>query len=312
MQIKSFVYKLILFMACLFVTDRTLGWILGKIYFGQTKGQLAMTTYAVQKTHEDILILGSSRASRHYSPAILSAKTGLSVYNSGRDGEMVPYSDALLHVSLARYKPRVVILDIDPWSINLDGKKYDRLSVLLPYTSNPEVLKQLKQYDPWLPVKIASHVYRYNSSLFISLYNILKTNSLETDDRGFLPFHNVISEEAYADYVQRTAAERENWQVEYDKRALGLLEDFLRTSSAKKIKTFVVISPAIFKGFFNPRYVKLIRDLVARYPEVKYLDFSEKERYNSDHSLFGDPMHLNNRGAEVFSRELSDSVFRNL
>jgi hypothetical protein len=141
----KFLTRLLFFLLILFLVDFALGSFLQIIYYNQTKGQFAQTTTSIDKTNQDILIFGSSRAVRHYSPEILTKKLKMSCYNVGRDAQMIPYDAAIQEAVFARYKPKMIILDVNSWELSPNDSKYEKLSILLPYVYNhPEFLKYLK------------------------------------------------------------------------------------------------------------------------------------------------------------------------
>ena len=64
-----------------FVLDAVLGIALRRLYFGMSWGKSSRITYALERTSERILFLGSSRAYTHYVPEIFEGKLGRESYN---------------------------------------------------------------------------------------------------------------------------------------------------------------------------------------------------------------------------------------
>ena len=74
---------------------------------------------AMRAEHE-ILILGSSRAHHHYDSPFLSDTLGIDVYNGGIDGNGVVLAYGILEMVLNRYKPKLVVFDVEPaFNINI-------------------------------------------------------------------------------------------------------------------------------------------------------------------------------------------------
>jgi len=96
-QLKGFVLKTLLLIVFVFLIDCTIGTTLQYFYFKQESGFLYRTTYAIEKTKADVLIFGSSRASRHYNPNIFTNRIHLSCYNVGHDGNFILYQYAVLN-----------------------------------------------------------------------------------------------------------------------------------------------------------------------------------------------------------------------
>ena len=60
--------------------------------------------------------------------------------------------------------------------------------------------------------------------------------------------------------------------------------------------------------YFFPTFEKFSRDLLEKYPELVYLDYSRDEYFSKNHEFFVDGDHLNNKGAEEFTK----TVIQNL
>ena len=113
---KKFLLKLLIVLTGMAIADVAVGGLMGHFYFRIRHGEQARTTYAVDSANQKILILGSSRASHHYIPAIIEDSLGMSCYNAGKDKQGVFYSLAILKAVCARHRPQGVILDITPFS----------------------------------------------------------------------------------------------------------------------------------------------------------------------------------------------------
>ena len=65
-EIQIFLAKAFVFLAILVILDFLIGSILEYFYFKQESGLLYRTTYSLDSTHADFLVLGSSTANHHY------------------------------------------------------------------------------------------------------------------------------------------------------------------------------------------------------------------------------------------------------
>lgn len=315
-----FFVRLAAFSVILFAADRLAGLVLKKIYFSQKKGQYSQTTYALDSAKQDILIFGSSRAARHYSPSVISKASGLSCYNSGRDGSMIPYAAAVQEISLSRHIPKMIILDISPRELGIDRTKYERLSVLLPYASEHEqLMKYIKEVSPFEPDKLVSKTYPYNSAAFVMACNTLLAKSVTKDDNGYLPLESSLTKAETADYfkgmVSRANKIRKKTELAEDK-AVAYFKQFLDNTAKYNIKTLVVLSPTIIK---NPFYLdnqmlerNLIEKMAARYKNVTFLDYSKDPRFNGHSEKFADYFHLNVQGSKEFSQIIAQNVKANI
>jgi len=315
-----FLVRLTAFSVILIAADRLVGFALKKIYFNQRVGQFSQTTYAVDSTRQDIMIFGSSRAVRHYSPAIISNASGLSCYDSGRDGLMIPYSTAIEEVSLARHIPKLIILDITPRELGIDKSKYEKLAILLPYCDeHPQFIKYIKEVSEFEAEKLFSKTYPYNSTAFILANNSLFSKSVEKDDNGYLPLHGVMTKVEMDDYSKRMTkrSKRTHQKTEIaETKAVNYFRQFLNNAAKNKIKTMVVISPTILNNSFYLDNQIVERDLIVKitseYPNVTFLDFSTDPRFNHHPEKFDDVFHLNKKGSEEFSAIIAQHIKANL
>ena len=313
---KKFLFRLIIFFAVLILIDQGLGMVFKKIYFGQRVGQFSQTTYAIDSAKQDVIIFGSSRAVRDYSSPIISSTTGLTCYNSGRDGLMIPYCAAVEDVTLKRCRPKLLILDIAPRELGTDKIKYERLTILLPYCQqHKELVNYISQASRFEKYKLFSKTYPYNSSLFILATNALFPGSEKKDKNGYLPLDGVMDKAEMDDYLERMTsryATIRNKPEVAEKAAVGYYRQFLDSAAAKGVKTLVVISPTLLKDPFyldNQTIEKnIIANIAKAYPNVTFLDFSSDARFNYHPDKFADVFHLNKKGSEEFSAILGQYI----
>lgn len=306
-----FLKRLFLFLIVVIVIDQLLGLLLSHLYFNQHKGQYAQTTYAVDSANQDIIIFGSSRAVRHYSPTILSNAFGKSCYNVGRDGQMIPYYAALEEVIFNRQKPKMVIIDINSWEFFEGNSKYEKLSILLPYChKHPELIKYLETSSPFERYKLFSAIYPFNSSLFIATNNKLFENKLSLAENGYDPLDKNMDEAGIAFTKKIIAKEKMDVSVKtakIDTLAMRFYKQFLQKCADAKIPTYVVISPTIAPENSSIRKDKLI-EITKLYPTATFLDFSSNPNYNNHLEKFADIFHLNKKGSEEFTKELVSKI----
>lgn len=315
-----FFVRLVAFSVVLIAADHLVGFALKKIYFNQRVGQFSQTTYAVDSTRQDIMIFGSSRAVRHYSPTIISKGSGLSCYDSGRDGLMIPYSAAIEEVSLARHIPKLIILDITPRELGVDRSKYEKLAILLPYCEeHPQLIKYIKEVSEFEAEKLFCKTYPYNSSAFILANNSLLSKSVEKDDNGYLPLHGVMNKAEMDDYIKRMNKRAKKIRQKNEiaeTKAVNYFKQFLNNAAKNKIKTIVIISPTILNNLFYLDNQTIERDLIGKitseYPNVTLLDFSADPRFNYHPEKFDDVFHLNKKGSEEFSAIVTQHIKANL
>lgn len=304
LEVIKFLKRLFLFFLLVAVVDFGLGSLIEKAYFSQKKGQFAQTTYSVDSTKQEILIFGSSRAVRHYSSSIISKAFNTSCYNVGRDAQSIPYYAAIQEATLKRYRPKMIIVDVNSWELSPGDSKYEKLSILLPYCrKHPELVPYVEQGSKEEHFKLYSRTYPYNSSLFILGYNALFPNKVPTDDNGYLPLTGEMTELMLKDHTQRMMTDRSEFDQSIDNKALAYYTNFLAKASKLGIKTYVVISPKILKEPVTFK-VKKLMEVASKFNNVKFINFSEDSKYNFKYEKFADVFHLNKKGSEEFTKDL--------
>lgn len=312
-KIIQFLLRLLAFCVVLVLADRLLGFVFSKLYFSQRVGQYHQTTYAVDSARQDILIFGSSRAVRHYDTDSIAAATGLSTYNAGRDGQMIPYAAAVEAIALKRNRPKLVILDINCWELAENPGKYEKLTILLPYyAQHPELKPYLSEISPFETYKLFSKVYPFNSSIFILASNALFPASAKKDANGYLPLDAVMTPAFLKEYKGNMEARYQkikNKEEKPDQKAIGYYKKFLDATAAAQIPTLVVISPSVIKEPYildnQEKEKQLVKEIATSYPQVTFLDYSADPRFYDHPEKFSDAFHLNRQGASEFSADLA-------
>lgn len=163
---KKFLVRLVIFLVVLFAIDFVVGNVLRKLYFQQKSGPDYETIYAMEKSTEDLMVFGSSRARNHYHPKAFEEALGMSFYNAGRNGNFILYSNAVAQAVLKRHQPKIVILDIVGHEFEYYAPNYEKLSVLLPfYKTHPEIRSTVNLRGEFESIKLWFQMYPFNSTL---------------------------------------------------------------------------------------------------------------------------------------------------
>ena len=296
-----FFLKLIIFFVIIFVLDYSIGSILRYFYFKQESGLQYRTTYSIEKTTADLLIFGSSRANHHYDPNVFEKRLNLPYYNVGRDGNFILYHSAVLKGVLARYTPKIVILDIIGGEFQKNQDSYDRLSSLLPYyKSHPEMRSIIELKSRFEKVKMLSFIYPYNSSMFtIAVGNTEFNKKRRGDIQGYLPLTKVWNGTIQID------SSSTNYEI--DSIKVKAYETFIKNCIQSKVKLYIVCSPYFIKKNHSDYSVKLGQEIAKR-NNIKFFDYSGDTTFTNNSTLFADIAHLNEKGATVLSNILIDNI----
>lgn len=298
---RSLLKKVILIILFARVFDFGVGRFLRTQYFKAPVGKLYRTTYSLEKTHEELLVFGSSRAYSHYFPDILEKELKMSYYNVGHDAASIMYSRALLKGILRRYKPRAIILDIRYDDLEIKKMNYDMLSALLPYyQTHPEIRDILLLRSRFEAIKLLSQIYPFNSHLLSILTAKLKNNAIRwVDKKGYSNNNNKWK----FGLKLEDLSNRNN----IDPVAVQNLIEFIQDIKKSDIKLLVVMSPyyRVFKG--QSKSMMLIKTICDEYG-IYFLNYSQLEKYLFNPELIFDPNHLNQFGAIQFTEDLCKNI----
>lgn len=290
--------KLIYFFIIVFVLDYALGAALKKGYFSQKSGFDYRTTYAINQNRSDILILGSSRASHHYIPSLIEDSLKLSAYNGGRDACFMFYYYALLQANLKRYHPKVIVLDIIPDEFQQYQDSYDHLNLLLPYCdSHPEIREVCQLRGKQEKFKLLSHIYSYNSKLLpvITAFADIKKKDSGQDDpnlKGYVRMNRVLNEPKAAELLSD----------QIDTLKVAYFKKFINDCKSAKVKLIVTFSP-IYVQYNTPRNKNVeIAKSICELNKIPFFDYLDDKDFD-DPKLYADWHHLNNTGAELYTKK---------
>jgi len=301
-----FIYKLLIFIVTLLFLDYSIGKILEYFYKRQQSGLLYRATYSIDSAKADILIFGSSRANHHYGPIIFENRLHHSCYNTGRDGQTIFYNYAVLKGVLKRYSPRMIILDFSREEFLKNQESYDKLSALLPYyKAHPEMRSIIELKSPFEKYKLLlSKTYPYNSLIFtiaIGTTELNKSREEGIDKNGYVPLTEISKKPISTDSAY------ENFLLDYTK--INYYESFINDCMNANVKLYIALSPVFIKYTFKDPSVEIARGIAKKF-NIPFYDFSKDSLFLNNAGLFADAVHLNDKGAKIFSNKVIDHILQ--
>ncbi len=292
---KLFLYKLLVVSAGMLLADAGIGKLLDFAYYKIHYGEQARMTYAIDSSKEDIIILGSSRASHHYIPAVISSRLNLSCYNAGKDKQGLFYSQAVVEMILHRYRPKYVILDITPFSFDVKERGPDLLSILLPYyKKHPEIQSIVNKRSRWEWLKTKSYLYCYNSLPLQIFFNTISKAREAGAKNGYVPLYRTWNNASVAQYVLQQKPSPA------DSLLTKAFRDIIHITKEAGCKLVVVASPFYFpvpqEWPTIPGAKKICLD-----EGISFLDYSGSPAFLGNTQFFSDAYHLNDTGAQLLS-----------
>ena len=294
-QARRFFKISLLILTIIVISDQLIGRTMEFLYFKQKSGLLYRTTFAIDSTKADYIVLGSSRANHDYDPSVFEKNLHKSFYNCGRDRQGLLYSCAVLSGILERYTPKFIIIDIrlDEFTQADEGT----LSTLLPYAQNKAVARYFRYNSRFENVKLISKIYPYNSLLTNLVVGLNKRWS--GDNKGYVPLASQCSD---------TPVETFSETGKPDTLKMQVFERLLSVVNDRHIPVLLVISPIRYKCLGQVTINECL-SLERSYSNTRFLNFTNQRQWEN-FNLYSDNNHLNSRGASLYSYKLSKYLQR--
>lgn len=292
---KRFLTRIFLFFLIIIVIDLLSGKMFDYMLKNAKGGDNARNFFINTQVDTDILIFGSSRATHHYNPFIFQDSLKMTCFNAGQDGNGAIYSYARYQLICQRYAPKLVIYDVLPMfdlTIGEDNHRY--LGSLRPYYSMAGIPEVFDMVDKTEKIKMKSNLFRYNSQ-FLQIVNDYVHPIKSAGEKGYLPLNEKFD--------TMKVVKNDDVSIDFDTLKILCLNKFVKESPTTRI--VFCVSP-IWYGM-NPQQLQPIRDICEK-EGLQFVDFSNDPKYVHNNNLFRDGLHLNSKGADMFSKELINVI----
>ena len=295
---KKYLLHILLFFVIVAAVDVSVG-AFGRYLQGHAKGgSTRQFDDLVMKERHDVLILGSSRAHHHYDAPFLRDTLGVDVYNAGFDGNGVVLADGVLEMVLNRYKPQLVLFDVEPdFDVNVyekDNHHTRYIKNLKPYYREggvSEIIKDVSM-DEWR--KVQSGLIRYNTEILgMAVDNLIDRGM---DRRGF---------QSLSGKMEKDPEPKAPKKEELDPFKLAYGEKLIVLWQSNDVPLVLVGSPKY--GKTDSEALRPVKDIANKY-EVPFLDYYADPSFMAHKEWFKEPMHLNSEGARVFSKMIAQEI----
>ncbi len=276
--------------------------------------------YQLDKEAVDILVLGSSHARNSYNTELIDKALEVNSYSLASGGQKIVVTNNLLEDILRDIKPKLVILDVFPGSLDFPYKDHQKGNQLQVFDNTKWTLNKLKLLrsiysSGELPAAISPMIRNHKD------WN--KANWTFTDEeldssraffnKGFSGSFTIIDDKVRVnllDYKQR----KENY-LKLDKNEI---DPFKLKDEIEQIKKAIEICKMhnielllVSSPYFDAYYSKLasnfhflVQDL-CRESGVKFLDFNTKfDELGLSMTDFRDRSHVNILGADKVTSSL--------
>lgn len=286
-----------------FVVDRGLGYLFGKAYASARYGNYHRQEYCLHDSHEEMLILGSSRAVNHYVPQIFTDSTGMSCYNCGSNGQCVYFHYGILSSYLERCDiPKVVLWEVtNKDAVVTHGQASGLDAAVERFTPN---FGEYAGIDSVLLLKgwrerlmLMSWCYRYNSKA-VQLVKCLFFPSPE--DHGYEALMGGMSES------RPFVVEKPETEDVFDECKLLYVNKLIKDCQAHGVQLVFIESPRYYDAPFIG--IDTLKAL-AKQNNIPFLDYRHAPEF-MDPRFFHNKKHLNDYGAHCYSSIVAGALKR--
>ncbi len=245
----------------------------------------------------DVIIMGNSRAWVQYHPMILDSILGVSTYNIGMEGSAV--NRQVHKYNLFRKhnrKPKVILQNIDLFSFDyIVGLEREQF---LPYFWDSSMREEFLSSEPFTFWEKYIPLHRYH---IIQMKNLISRGPRSLT-KGYQGMDREWDGSKYQQISELTFVPNDT--------TVRIFEEYLSETRAESIKVVFVVAPCYIgttHKIVNLAELQAFYQNLADKYDIPILDYSHMDICN-DTTFFYNAMHLNKRGAELFSDSLANDI----
>lgn len=299
-ELKKVLVGIISILILAFVVDRVVGKGLAIFYKSAKYDIFYKQQYCLHDSKEDLLILGSSRASHHYVSQIFQDSLKMSCYNCGSEGMCIYYHYAILSSYIERGNiPKIVVCDLmytDAQESHTSTFGLDAaVNRLEPHFGEFSEVDSLILSSGWQErIKLASKIYPYNSKLIQLLMCYYVPTPI---DNGYSGLDGKMNDSD--DFIS------DGYCVfDIEKNKLDYYNKMIDICQNNDIFLILVQSP--YYGNSGSLGIDTLK-IIANERNIPWLDYFNKTEF-MEPSLFRDRSHLNDYGAHLFSSSIANEI----
>lgn len=299
---KKYLLKVALFFALIAVIDVASVFVFRFLTTRAKYGETYKNNYIANISKDDVIILGSSHAARHYVPNVIQDSLGLSCFNCGEPGCGIIPAYARYKMIAERKKPHLVIYEATPgydYFVSDDYSKY--LGRIRQYSDKTPVAEMYETLgDDLEPLRLISGLYRNNSKIVQNLVDLVVPSK---GNQGYEPLYGKLTKEA-VENKKETQVEKDIKSREIDSLKLSYVERLFADAKNDGVSVICIVSPSFFSrtGENNEDYLPVI-ELCKKY-NIPFVDNNYYEGITGEMELFQDFGHMNDKGAREYTASL--------
>lgn len=291
----KFILVILSFLVFLFVLDKVVVRIEDKLY--STKDN-KLNYAAYNNDNTEIVILGSSRASHHYVPSILTDSLGMSCVNLGMDGKGILYNYALFNMLVQYNSPRIIIYEFGGFDWEDKGDTtYATNEHLAPLFGRSDSIDTLINRVGQNYARILSllNTYKYNGRI----HNVLINTHHMANHNGYSPLYGERK------VIESNEPNNKNWieQTPIHPDKIYYLKRLIRECKEQNILLVFAMSPTM--GAISTTNMKILSEICG--DQIPIWDYRQQLNQNE---LFKDDSHMNDTGARVYTSQIAVELKR--
>lgn len=247
--------------------------------------------YELNRHCSDLLVVGASRAVHHYNTPMMEDSLGLKCFNAGMDGEGIVYQYLCICRALQNSSLKYVILDLGESQV--DGQwDFQTKSYRIYYWQNDSARSYYDSVEPlYKRLFMLSSFYQYNGRFVNAIRCFAPSDNRTNKGYSAIPYNGSPSDYIFWEKDEPFSISEEG--LDYMKRIVKLCKD-------NNVELILCLSPTLI---YNPNYSKCISEF-AKQNSVRLFDNSHNPDFVNDRYLFKDAVHLNEVGADKYTRTL--------
>jgi hypothetical protein len=311
---KIFIRKLVLFFIPIIigmaVIDIFLSHILLKSNTAGDGENLVWNDVLNSKIDANIVIYGSSKAWTQYNPALFENNFHVGTYNLGIDGHNFWLQYLRHDLFLKNNKvPENIIYSIDLFSFQKRKDLYNKEQFLPILLWNFEIYNFTKDYEGFSLSDYFIPLWRYTGQWRV-IRGALRDFLMP---RLYQPIRNkgyAGQKRDWQDDLAMAKKEKDAYEINFHTPTINLFDGFIKFCKKNDINLILVLPPMHKSGqeFISNRKVFTSKvDSIIEHNNIPYFNFSDYHLNNSE-AYFYNSAHLNDKGSQVFTEDVIDSI----
>ncbi len=278
--------------------------LLGRIFLNIVINNIPDNTSHLSKVYKSLsidsvgfIVVGMSTAEHNYNIEIIENSLQMSGYNCGSDGRNIYYDHMVVRNAVEKCKTlQMVIVDISRATLTNETK--DRINIVYPfYWVNPIVREETKVLKgKKMDILMMSSLYQLNSGLQ-NVWRLFHPLAFK-EYHGFSPYpytDKIINTDSLNSVIK---------EPDVDEEVVDCLKKILVECKSNNITVILVKSPSLIRD----RGTSIWLSEFATKHKVDYMDLSSCNQIVSNTKLFKDEHHLNEWGAQIFSKIIAERI----